>query len=304
LHNLLQGGTVNIIVSKLLVDHEKPPLVMKVLDSSGFVGTRVPESDAITPADSIAAGNMGQRFGHPIFHRVERDGAGDVVFDEEERPKLVYDPLRKQLPMHNKSAHAALQRKVKAYCKGLGTAAEQQQVEQQAEVAEALMDRLQPAATRIAKQYFGEEYTAKKGVILVNDGQTCEDQASHHDTKKSDDAVLVWALARVCLLVWPRSHHAVQAELEMEGMSEEDQRQFTKLSFLPGKIPRWRLWLEAGDIVLMRGMTVHAGAAGFPGLPSPRVHFYIERPTTKKPKEQATHPTAIMWLHSHLESVN
>ncbi|KAL6754756.1 hypothetical protein V8C86DRAFT_2437341 [Haematococcus lacustris] len=88
-----------------------------------------------------------------------------------------------------------------------------------------------------------------------------------------DGLVLIIALELTRVLVIPDSHHEVLlVEAVRMGTISEDEFQ-EKMAQLR-KMKVYRVTLEPGQVLGMRGYTIHAGDSGLKGKASTRVHFY------------------------------
>jgi ectoine hydroxylase-related dioxygenase (phytanoyl-CoA dioxygenase family) len=118
--------------------------------------------------------------------------------------------------------------------------------------------------------------------LANHQGQSCPQQAPHHDSREDDDGVIIVALEHMCPLVWPESHKAVK---EYDSNATHKVHKNTQLLQQPYKCVR--LWLRPGDVVVMNGNTIHAGDAGVPEQNAARVHYYVG-----KEKGNNTYPLA------------
>ena len=136
----------------------------------------------------------------------------------------------------------------------------------------------------------GFKLVLKQPVVVGNDPTgpdgPVKAQARHTDMRHgSYGIVAIVALAPMTLLVSPMSHLL----LVLEWIRQKGRRLSpAKISAnMPRGVPMKRVLLQPGQILYMHGNLVHAGAAGFADVWSPRVHFYLQ----DKPVENATYYT-------------
>jgi ectoine hydroxylase-related dioxygenase (phytanoyl-CoA dioxygenase family) len=87
--------------------------------------------------------------------------------------------------------------------------------------------------------------------------------------------VCLVALQDCSLLVCPGSHHALQALYTHTQLSGTGEVGGGVVEEIMSQLRPKRLQLKAGDIVLLHGLTLHAGDAGQAGVRAARMHFYI-----------------------------
>ena len=142
------------------------------------------------------------------------------------------------------------------------------------------------------------------GSLIMNkvvEGQPVDAQALHIDSKKPGALSVFAAFETGKMLVVPLSHHVMQDALAADfiahgggvGDVEASQERLRELlEWIPPQYKLLELRYEPGDLIVMSGQCVHAGAAGEVGKSALRCHWYLEsgQIVTERGRYVATHP--------------